>query len=95
MELSTLSVGCTCSLAACLSVSAQLSSTSVPTASTGTDRTNSPYHTANGSFINTTWNILVTGDVSAGNLVWSDGTTATSGPSTSVPPSPMPAPPLA
>lgn len=47
-----------------------------PAASTGTDRLNSPYHTAAPSFTNTTWNTIGISDVTSG-LLWSDGTAAT------------------
>ena len=47
-----------------------------PTLATGGSLTNSPYHTANGSFTNTTWNRVQTADVGSG-LLWSDGTAAT------------------
>jgi hypothetical protein len=37
---------------------------------------NSPYHTVNTSFTDTTWNQVQTADIAAGSLMWSDGTTA-------------------
>lgn len=48
-----------------------------PTTVTGVSRTNSPYHTANPSFTETTWNKVELTDVSAGGLLYSDGATAT------------------
>ncbi len=47
-----------------------------PTVASGASLTNSPYHTANGAFINTTWNQVQTADLGSG-LLWSDGTAAT------------------
>jgi len=47
-----------------------------PTVASGASLTNSPYHTANGSFTNTTWNQVQTADLGSG-LLWSDGTAAT------------------
>ncbi|HSI09253.1 MAG: PEP-CTERM sorting domain-containing protein [Rariglobus sp.] len=62
----------------CLPLSAQVLQIDFgPTVATGTDQTNSPYHTANGSFTDTVWNQVQTADIAAGSLVWSDGTTAT------------------
>lgn len=46
-----------------------------PTTVSGTDQTNSPYHTVNGSFTDTTWNKIQTADSSS--LEWSDSGTAT------------------
>lgn len=45
----------------------------------GTDNSliNSPYHTANTSFTDTSWNQVQTADIASGGLLWSDGTTAT------------------
>lgn len=48
-----------------------------PTVVTGTSQTNSPYHTANGTFTDTIWNQVQAVDIAANGLVWSDGTTAT------------------
>lgn len=48
-----------------------------PTAAADTSLTNSPYHTANTSFNETTWNQVQTTDVASGGLLWSDGSTAT------------------
>ncbi len=45
------------------------------TAVTNASRTNSPYHTANGSFTDTTWNSQ--GQGNDNTLTWSDSTTAT------------------
>jgi len=47
-----------------------------PTVATGGNLTNSPYHTANGSFTGASWNQVQTADVGSG-LLWSDGTSAT------------------
>lgn len=44
---------------------------------TGANLTNSPLHTADPGFTDTTWNNLSVGDVGAGSLNWSDGTIAT------------------
>jgi len=77
MKLSLFIVGCACAFAVPLSASAQVLMLDFgPTAATGTDRTNSPYHTANGAFTDTTWNTLGTADVASG-IVWSDNTAAT------------------
>lgn len=77
MKLPTLMVGCVCALAACLSASAQVLMLDFgPTASTGTDRLLSPYHTVNTSFTQTGWNTLGTADLLTG-ATWSDGTAAT------------------
>jgi hypothetical protein len=47
-----------------------------PTNASGTDLTNSPYHTvAGGGFTDASWNKIEKADVSS--LTWSDGTTAT------------------
>lgn len=46
-----------------------------PTAATGSDRLNSPYHTDHGTFTDTTWNNVIA-DVAAGGLLWSDGSVA-------------------
>ena len=48
-----------------------------PTAASDASRTNSPYHTADTAFTQTTWNQVQTADVPDGGLQWSDGTTAT------------------
>lgn len=42
---------------------------------TSTDQTNSPYHTTNGAFTDSSWNQLGATDPSS--VIWSDGTTAT------------------
>jgi hypothetical protein len=47
-----------------------------PTAVAESSRTNSPYHTADPAFTQTTWNQVQTADVSVGGLLWSDGTPA-------------------
>lgn len=41
------------------------------------DQTNSPYHQAEPSFVQTVWNKVETTDIASGGLVWSDGTAAT------------------
>ena len=46
-----------------------------PTTASGDSLTNSPYHTVNGSFADTTWN-RIQADTASG-LLWSDGTAAT------------------
>lgn len=46
-----------------------------PTAATGGDLTNSPYHTANTGFSGTTWNTVGTADVTSG-LLFSNATAA-------------------
>ena len=43
----------------------------------GSSLTNSPYHTANVGFLDTTWNRVQTSDITADGLKWSDGSTAT------------------
>lgn len=48
-----------------------------PTDATGTNLTNSPYHTVSGSTTNTTWNKVGTDWAGASPVVWGDGTAAT------------------
>ncbi len=77
MKLPTFIAGCACALASCLSASAQVLMLDFgPTAATGGNLTNSPYHTANGSFTGNTWNMVQTSDAGSG-LLWSDNTAAT------------------
>ena len=47
-----------------------------PTTTSGTSLTNSPYHSANSSFTDTTWNKRGTADATSG-LLWSNGVAAT------------------
>ena len=42
----------------------------------GGEATNSPYHTVNSGFTDTTWNEVQMADIAGGGLVYSDGTTA-------------------
>lgn len=46
------------------------------TTTSSANLTNSPYHTANSSFTDTTWNKVQLSDFSAGTLKWSDNATA-------------------
>lgn len=48
-----------------------------PTVATAGNLTNSPYHTANGSFTGSTWNTVGTADVASGGVLFSNNTTAT------------------
>lgn len=76
MKLSPLVAGCACALALTSFASAQVLMLDFgPTAATGANLTNSPYHTVNTSFTGGTWNTIQTADVGSG-LLWSDGSSA-------------------
>lgn len=77
MKLTTAIAGCACALASCLTASAQVLMLDFgPTTASGTDRLNSPYHTANSSFTDTSWNTIGAADVSSG-LLYSNAAAAT------------------
>jgi hypothetical protein len=77
MKHTALFAGCLCALAFSLSAPAQVLMLDFgPTPATGTDRLNSPYHTANTSFSDTSWNTLGVTDALSG-LVFSNNSAAT------------------
>lgn len=47
-----------------------------PTAATGWNLTNSPYHRIDSNFTDTVWNMVDNSDLSDGSLLWSDGSVA-------------------
>ncbi|MFH1498736.1 MAG: PEP-CTERM sorting domain-containing protein [Verrucomicrobiota bacterium] len=77
MKSLRLLLGCAGALAFAIVSSAQVLMLDFgPTTASGASRTNSPYHTADDTFTDTTWNRLGTADVASG-LLWSDGVAAT------------------